>query len=70
MVQSEGFLELANNLTKLVVPTSVFAARAKSLLGGSGITLRNNETKHIVKEIRPLENRGILLKGTTIFVDN
>ena len=70
MVQSEGFLELANNLMKLVVPTSVFAARAKSLLGGSGITLTNNETKHIVKEIRPLENRGILLKGTTIFVDN
>ena len=69
MVQSEGFLGLANNLMKLVVPTSVFAARAKSLLGGSGITLANNETKDIVKEIRPLENRGILLKGTTIFVD-
>ena len=55
---------------KLVVSTSVFAARAKSLLGGSGIMLTNNETKDIVKEIRPLENRGILLKGTTIFVDN
>ena len=50
--------------------TSIFAARAKSLLGGSGIMLTNNEIKDIVKVIRSLENRGILLKGTTIFIDN
>ena len=53
MVQSEGFLGLANNLMKLVVPTSVFAARAKSLLGGSGITLANNETKVLWKKLGP-----------------
>ena len=32
---------------------------------GSGITLTNNETKDIMKVIRSLENRGILMKGTT-----
>ena len=32
---------------------------------GSGITLTNNETKDIIKVIKSLENRGILLKGTT-----
>ena len=29
------------------------------------MTLTNNETKDIMKVITPLENRGILLKGTT-----
>ena len=32
---------------------------------GSGITLTNNEIKNIMKVIYSLENRGILLKGTT-----
>ena len=32
---------------------------------GSGITLTNNEIKDIMKVIKSLENRGILLKGTT-----
>ena len=32
---------------------------------GSGKTLTNNETKDIMKVIKPLENKGILLKGTT-----
>ena len=32
---------------------------------GSGITLTNNEIKDIMKVIKYLENRGILLKGTT-----
>ena len=32
---------------------------------GTGITLRNNEIKDITKVIKSLENRGILLKGTT-----
>ena len=31
---------------------------------GTGITLTNSEIKCIIKEIRSLENRGILLKGT------
>ena len=32
---------------------------------GTGITLTNNEIKDIMKIIKFLENRGILLKGTT-----
>ena len=32
---------------------------------GSGITLTNNEIKDIMKVIKLLENRGILLKGST-----
>ena len=32
---------------------------------GSGITLRNNDMKDIMKVVKSLENRGILLKGTT-----
>ena len=32
---------------------------------GSGITPTNNKRKDIMKTIKSLENRGILLKGTT-----
>ena len=32
---------------------------------GTAITLTNNEIKHIIKVIKSLENRGILLTGTT-----
>ena len=32
---------------------------------GTGITLTNNEIKDVMKVIKSLENRGILLKGTT-----
>ena len=32
---------------------------------GSGIKLRNNEVKDIIKVIKSLENKGILLKVTT-----
>ena len=32
---------------------------------GSGIMLTNNEAKDNMKVIKPLENRVILLKGTT-----
>ena len=32
---------------------------------GSGITLKKNETKDVMKVIKSLENRGILLKGNT-----
>ena len=31
----------------------------------SGVTLINNEIEYVVKVIKYLENRGILLKGTT-----
>ena len=32
---------------------------------GTAITLTNNEIKDIIKVIMSLENRGVLLKGTT-----
>ena len=32
---------------------------------GSGITLKKNEIKDVMKVIKSLENRGILLKGNT-----
>ena len=35
------------------------------LIKGSGIMLRNNKKKDIIKEIMFLENRGILSKETT-----
>ena len=37
----------------------------KEYITGSGITLTKNEIKDIIKVIRSLENKGILLKGTT-----
>ena len=37
----------------------------KKCITGLGITLTNNEIKNIMKVIKSLENRGILLKGTT-----
>ena len=37
----------------------------KEYIAVSGITLTNNEIKDIVKVIKSLENRGILLNGTT-----
>ena len=36
-----------------------------SVLEGSGITLKNNEAKYIINVIKYLENRRILVKGTT-----
>ena len=47
---SENIIKASKNLLK--VP-------------GTGITLTNNEIKDIMKVIKSLENRGILLKGTT-----
>ena len=32
---------------------------------GTGITITNNEIKDIMKVIKYLQNRGLLLKGTT-----
>ena len=39
-------------------------------MAGNRILSTNNEIKDIIKVIRPLENRGILLKGTTEKVIN
>ena len=36
-----------------------------SSVTGSGITLANNEIKDVMKALKPLQNRGILLKGTS-----
>ena len=36
-----------------------------SSVTGSGITLTTNEIENIIKIMKHLENRGILLKGTT-----
>ena len=44
---------------------NVIGNKNKDGLKVSGITLTNNEIKDIIKVIRSLENRGILLKGTT-----
>ena len=38
---------------------------ASDKVWGTGITLTDNEIKDIIKGIKSLENRGILLKGTT-----
>ena len=36
-----------------------------SKVKGSGTSVTNNEVKYIIKVIRSLENRGILMEGTT-----
>ena len=58
-IQSGGFLfSLLNNLNKL-------KEQIMKKIKVDGITLTNNEIKDIMKVITSLENRGILLKGTT-----
>ena len=37
----------------------------KEYITGSGISLRNNEIKDVIKVIKSLENRGFLLKRNT-----
>ena len=44
--------------------------RVFSKFKSSGITLGNNEIKDIIKVIRSLQNRGILLKGTTLKISS
>ena len=39
--------------------------KRKKKLQGDGISLTNNDIKDIIKVINSLENRGVLLKGTT-----
>ena len=67
--------ELKNTDTKqinsnLLVDTGINIIGKKNLkllllIKGSGLTLTNNQIKDITKVIRSIENRGILLKGTT-----
>ena len=42
----------------------------KEYIIGSGITLINNEINDITKVVKSLENRGILIKGTAIKINN
>ena len=44
---------------------SIIGKTKKGRHTGSGITLKNNEVKYIIKLIRSLESRCILLKGIT-----
>ena len=48
----------------LVLLIKKFKKRFSSV-AGSGITLTTNELENIIKIMKHLENRGILLKGTT-----
>ena len=48
----------------LVLLIKKFKKRFSSVTG-SGITLTTNEIENIIKIMKHLENRGILLKGTT-----
>ena len=47
-----------------IIDKKIFKKRFSSFTG-SGITLTNNEIENIIKIMKYLENRGILLKGTT-----
>ena len=62
-LKNTGTKELNSNL---LVDTglNIFSKKNKNIISsitGSVITVTNNE----IKDIRPFENRGILLKGTT-----
>ena len=60
-------MSLDNILENFDFAKNVLQASKKSYknLYGEGITLTDNEIKDIMKVIGSLENRGILLKGTT-----
>ena len=55
-------MDVDNEIRKM--PKYKFNKRL-SLFAGSGITLKNNETKDIAKVSRSLENRNMLLRGIT-----
>ena len=64
--------ELSNIDTKKINRNNLFIDAGLNIIGkkvkeksGSGVTLTDNEIKDIMKVIKSLENRGILLKGTT-----
>ena len=56
--------DTATNLGKIFLDNQIDRFN-KEYITGSGITLKNNEKKDIVKVIKSLQNRGILLKRTT-----
>ena len=57
---------LAEKATEYYINKGINELNKKSTSSkGPGIPLRNNEIKDIMKVINSLENRGILLKGTT-----
>ena len=58
--------ELAEKATEYYVNKGINKLNKKfTSRKGSGITLTNSEIKDIMKVIKSLEDRGILLKGTT-----
>ena len=76
MIQSAGVFgdlvayhqqpKLAGKATEYYINKRISELNKKiRTIKGSGITLTNNEIKDIMKVIKSLENRGILLKGTT-----
>ena len=56
--------DLARDLAKTFLDKQIDMFN-KEYITRSGITLTNNEIKYIMKVTKFLENRGILLKGTT-----
>ena len=57
-----------NDIIKTSTDTKRFIKKLKNASDkalGTRISLRNNEIKDIIKVIKSLENRGVLLKGTT-----
>ena len=58
--------DIARNFGKDFLDKQIDKFNKEYITGkGSGIPLRNNEIKDIIKVIKSSENRGILLKGTT-----
>ena len=58
--------ELTRNATRYFVNKGINRLKKDfKWIKGSGIALKNNETKDIMNVIKSLENRGILLKRTT-----
>ena len=56
------------DIIKTANTSKLFIGDLKNVFGdysGAEITLANNEIKYIIKVIKPLENRVLLLKGTT-----
>ena len=64
------FKNLLKNKEKMfntikTVDNSIKGIKSIKKIFGARITLTDNEIKDIMKVIKSLENRGILLKGTT-----
>ena len=50
---------------KFLIQTADSFIKGIKKLSAAGIALTDNEIKNIIKVIKSLENRGILLKGTS-----